>query len=749
MAKYDVDLRDYWRIIRRRKIIIIVITLLISSSSFLFAKFKAPAPQYEATAAVKFERSTNVAGLFIEAISYTTGDLLATQAIIITGYPIMERVAKELGLIDPKLSSDQIRQSEKLSRIIVDLQDQVEAEQVEYTNVIDITATAPDPKMAQRLANRVAKVYREQNIAEKNRQTKEARSFIEQQLEIIGDSLKDAEERLRTYKEEKNLVALDQQVSNVIGRIANLESDYEKVNRRIEELSLHLSRLRKGVEPPFKTSKIFLEDVSPTISKLNSALLDLIVRKNALLLNYTEKSPQVQELEGQIKKITADMEGALSSILKGLEIKRESLDRQLRISRGTYKNIPEEYLKLIRLQREVKVNEDLFSLLKSKHQEALIREAEQVEEVVVIEHAPQPTKPVDSPKTLAITFVGIIVGSILGLVTAITVETLDTSIGTIEDVEEFLGIPVLGVIPYTGIQEVKEILTDKFPEVKNEGTLRRYAHLIIHFAPRSSMAESYRTLKTNVLAVMGKGIKTLLITSTSPLEGKTTTIINLALSMAQTGKKTLLVESDLRKPRIASNFGIEKQPGLVDMFLGNYKWTEVTRDLTDIMLGKMTIEEISLTPGMDNLSIIPCGPVPPNPTEVAESSKMKDFINQAREKYDVVLLDSAPILTASDAAIMSSYVDGVIMVYQVGKVARGALRRAKTQLEGVKAKVMGVVLNGVRPEISTDYDTLKYGYYYYGERRRGPSRWWDVMSQPFKKVMGKAKKGEGEKEGFE
>ena len=754
MAKYDANLRDYWRIIRRRKTIIIVITLLISSSSFLFSRFKAAGPQYEATAAVKFERSTNVAGLFIEAISYTTGDLLATQSMIITSYPIMEKVAKELWLIDPKLSSDQIRQSEKLSGIIANLQDQVKAEQAGHTNVINITATASHAKMAQRLANTVARVYREQNIAEKNRQTKEARSFIEQQLKIIEGSLKNAEERLRAYKEEKTIVALDQQISNAINRIANLESEYEKVNRRIAEVSLQLSRLRKGVGPPFKTPKLFLEDVSPSMSKLNSALLDLMVRKDALLLNYTEKSPQVQELEGRIKKITAGMERALSSTLKTLKGKREILHRQLRISRERYRNIPEEHLNLIRLQREVKVNEDLFSLLKSKHQEALIREAEQVEEVAVIKPALRPARPVNSPKALAITLVGIIVGSILGLVTAITVETMDTSIGTIEDVEELLGVPVLGVIPYTGIQEVKETLADKFPEVKNEDTLRRYARLITHFAPRSNIAESYRTFKTSVLAVMGKEIKTLLITSTSPLEGKTSTIINLALSMAQAGKNTLLVESDLRKPRIASSFGIEERPGLVDMFLGNYKWTEVTKNINDIMLGKMTVEEISLTPGMDNVSIVPCGPVPPNPAEVIDSPRMKDFVNQAREKYDVVLLDSAPVLTASDAAVAGSYVDGVIMVYQVGRVARVALRRAKAQLESVKAKVIGVVLNGVKPEISTDYDTLKYGYYYYGEKRRGLRRWGAVfptLKGLWEKMKGgsvKKKEGQREDEGM-
>ena len=719
MGKYDFDLRDCWRIIRRRKNIIIIITLLISSSSFLFAKLKTPPPKYEATAAVKFERSISVTGLFIEAISYSTGDPLATQAIIIKSGPVMEKVAKELGLIDPKFSSDQIRQSEKLSRIIANLQDQVKAEQVKYTNVINITATASDPKMVQRLANTVATVYREQNIAEKNRQIKEARSFIEGQLKVIGGHLKNAEERLRTYKEHKRLVALDQQVTSALMRVADLESDYEKVNRRIEKISSQLSKLRKGVESSFKTSKVFLEDLSPTLSKLNTALLDLMVRRDALLLNYTEKSPQVQELEGQIKDTKANIARALSSTLKTLEKERESLDKQLQIFRNIIKDIPQEHLELIRLQREVKVNEDLFSVLKSKYQEALIKEAEQIEEVVIVRPALQPTKPVNSPKTLAITFVGMVIGSILGLIAAITFETLDTSIGTIEDVEEFLGIPVLGVIPYTGIQEVKETLAHEFSEVKDGGALRRYAYLITHFAPKSHLAESYRSLGANIqLVLMEKGIKTMLITSSSPLEGKTATIINLAISMAQTGKNTLLIESDLRKPRISRNFGIEGEPGLTEILLGSYKWTEVTRTVSDIMLGKMTTKEIMLTPGMENLSIIPYGLGDPNLIKAPESPRMKDFIDEVKEKYDIVLFDSPPVLTAADAAIMSTYADGVIIVYQVGKVARGALRRTKAQLEGVKAKVMGVVLNGVRPEISVDYETLKYGYYYYREKEK-------------------------------
>ena len=746
MAKYDVDLRDYWRIIRRRKNIIIITVLLISSFSFFFAKFKAPPPEYEATAAVKFERSTSLTGLFVEVVSYSTADPLATQAIIVTSGPVMEKVAKDMGLIDPKTSSDQIRRSPELSGIVVDLQDQVEAELVARTNIINITATTSDAKMAQRLANTVATVYREQNIAEKNKRTKEARSFIEEQLKVMGAGLKDAEERLKAYKKEKRLVVLNQGVTSAIATVANLESDYQKVNREIEEVSLQLSKFKKGVEP-FRTQKVFLEDMSPTISKLNSTLLDLIVRRDTLLLNYTEKSPEIQQVESQIRDIMATMERALSSTLKTLEKRRETMDRQLRT---IHKDIPEEHLELVRLQREVKVNEDLFSLLRSKYQESLIKEVEQVEEVVIVRHALEPTKPINSPKTLGITLVGMLLGSILGLVVAITFESLDTSIGTIEDVEELLNVPVLGVIPYSGIPEVKEALADKFPEVEDEGTLRRYAYLTSHFVPKSHLAESYQTLRANIqLAFIEKEVKTLLITSSSPAEGKTATIINLALSMAQTGKRVLLVESDLRKPRICKNFGIGgDQPGLVDMLLGNYKWTEVTKTFTDIMLGQMTMREIMLTPGMDNLNIMPCGMGHPKPAEIIGSSKMKDFVNEAKQKYDVVLLDSPPVLTSSDSAIMGTYMDGVIMVYQVGKIGRGALKRAKAQLEAVKAKVIGVVLNGVKPEISTDYETLKYGYHYYGSEERDLTGWPGRIFPSLKRLwekLGKVEQKQGKR----
>ncbi len=308
MAKYDVNLRDYWRIIRRRKNVIIITTITISFITFFFAKFNAPVPQYEATSAIKFERSTNVTGLFVEAISYGTGDPLATQATMITSGPVMEKVAKEIGLIDSKLSSNEIRRSKELSRTIANLENQIKSELLTDTYIINITATASTSKMAQRLANTVTRVYREQNIAEKNKRIKEVRAFIEEQLVVVGNRLKDAEEKLKAYKKEKRIV---ERLTSTIAPLASLESEYQKVKRKFEEATLQLDNLRMGIEP--SKVRVFLEGVSPTITKLNTALLDLIVRRDTLLLNYTKKSPEIRQAESQIRSMKETVKRALSS----------------------------------------------------------------------------------------------------------------------------------------------------------------------------------------------------------------------------------------------------------------------------------------------------------------------------------------------------------------------------------------------------------------------------------------------------
>jgi capsular exopolysaccharide synthesis family protein len=331
--------------------------------------------------------------------------------------------------------------------------------------------------------------------------------------------------------------------------------------------------------------------------------------------------------------------------------------------------------------------------------------------------------------------IGAFIGFIFGVVMAFVRETMDTSIGTIEDVEGFIGVPVVGVIPFMGTEQIKDTLLKKKSTEMSEEVLELNARLVSHFAPKSTIAESYRALRTGVEFIAAeRQMKIIAIASSSMREGKTTIACNLAMASAQIGKKVLLIDTDLRKPMVNVMFGIEREPGLSDVILGNYNWDEVIKTDTDIMMGKMGMQDITTTaPGIDNLNILTSGLLPPNTSELLNSSKMSEILSQVEGSYDIVLLDCSPVLPTTDAVIVSAKAEGVIMVYQVGQVARGALKRAKAQLENSRANVIGVVLNGLKPETGKDYkDYGYYGYYYgYGseeEKTREPwyKRWFKM-----------------------
>ncbi|MFA6346507.1 MAG: polysaccharide biosynthesis tyrosine autokinase, partial [Syntrophales bacterium] len=365
------------------------------------------------------------------------------------------------------------------------------------------------------------------------------------------------------------------------------------------------------------------------------------------------------------------------------------------------------------------VNREIYTMLEKQHQEALIQDAEQLEEVQIVKPALEPTAPINPPKTAASTGLGFIIGIILGLVFAFLIETFDTSIGAVEDVEEFLGVRVLGIIPFIDFDELRQAFREKSGVEIDDDRMWRISRMISHFAPKTTSAEGYRALRTNInFAKLEKDVKTIVFTSSSPQEGKTTISINLAIAMAQAGNKVLLIDGDFRRPVISKILGIPSQPGMTDVILGNFEWREVVRSITDIMTGKMTMDEIMMTPGLDNLSVMTCGTIAPNPSELVSTKAVSDFLEAANDEYDFVIVDAPPILAATDAAIWGTRVDGTIIVYQVGKIARGALKRAKAQLDNVKANIVGVVLNGLKAEISPDYEYHDKYYYYYGSERK-------------------------------
>lgn len=707
MAQYDVDLRDYWRIIKKRKSIIILMLILVGACSYGFAKLKEPIPLYQAGSAIKIEQSTNLASLMTGGFWYPTENM-ATHAYIITSFPVQALTVKQLGWVSADMSIEDFRLNRAAIAAIEKLRSMVVAEHQQGTNIIDVQVTSRNPKEAALVANAVVEAYRIYNIQEKNSKTIETKKFIKNQLNVTSKNLKKAEQELQAFKEGYGLIAIDEQTSNNLHRLYSVQEEYEKVNEQRKTVAHKLrmlNKIRSGFSQDFEKSMFTVPKSSP-IFDLRNKLSELFLERQTLLIHLTTKHPQVVEIDDQIQVVVMETRKELGAQLRTLKNREVALLKKLKQLRKENQSLPEKALHLVRLEREADIQETLYSQLKAKYQETLIQESGKIEEVSIMRPAVVPGQPFNVPSKFMIVVTGIVMGLILGIVLAFGAELFDTSMGTIEDVEESLQIPVLGVIPYLGKEE-------RAQAAKKASAKDRVRDLITHYDPKSLAAEAFRSLRTNLqfMSLEIKG-KSFLITSTFVQEGKTLNVINLALSVAQAGEKVLLVEADLRKPVVYKNFGLPREPGLTDYVLGNYDWPEIVNNISDIMLGDFEINDILKTPGLDNLQIITSGTQPPNPSEILSSDRFRRFLKEAVQKYDYVFVDAPPILPVADAAEIAPVVDGVVLVYTVGKIARGVLKRAKSSLDNIDAKVLGVILNNVKPEVGPDYFRYHSQYYY-------------------------------------
>lgn len=950
MADYELNLRDYLFIAKKRRGIISLITLLLLASTFFFTQFTKPKPLYQTAATVKYERASTVAGLYLEVITYAPADPMGSQAQVITSFPVLERVAKKLGLVPPDFSvagmtvgyaitggpsdrsapsptgeqktvsetplaegpesqispmPDRTRSEEqavrgepvqgepakpathvtgisidragegtrvtiegdgsftpevfevgrqmvvvdlpgaiyqgttkmlrvdrsllrrvrvdqrsepRLVRVVLDLEEvtpyhieqkgnavvvnlpeaalhgepvqgepvskaapetiekgpekesaaeekpmgppreevlsslqkildlkgRIKTQQEGLTNIIRIIAQAPEPMEAAKLANTVAETYREENIATKNREVLSAKRFIEAQLRVVGEKLRQAEQALREFKEQAKRIILPDEARSILITLTTLEAEHSKVKRVIDETRAQLTELQSR---PFLAERpmpqIYTEEATAQIFALNANLRSFLQERNTLLINYTPEHPQLKELDKKIQYVRSDMIQELTNKLNIYQDRETALRRDIGEHKQDYLTLPASSLQLVRLERGVHVNNEMDSMLKTKLQEVSIKAAERIEEVTLIAPAIPPTEPINAPKTAMSVTVGGLMGLLLGIVAAFTRESLDTSLGTIEDTEEFLGVPVLGVIPRMDMAKMKEAIEK---QQRKEGrkklepsTTEVYLELVSLFAPKSPIAESYRALRTNIaFATAVQDFKILEFTSASLREGKTTTAINLAITMAQIGKKVLILDADLRQPSIHQIFGLQKEPGVTEVLLGSHSWPEVTRTVADLMIGTLGVDEIIGSPGIDKISIITSGTIPAHPTECISSPKMTALLKELRDSFDLVIIDTPPTLPVTDAVILGQKADGIVLVYQVGQIPRLILKRSKHLLEKGQAKVIGVVLNNVPAEVSPDYQQYRYNYYYSSDdaTEQGaplkPSRW-DSLTRLFKK----------------
>lgn len=482
-----------------------------------------------------------------------------------------------------------------------------------------------------------------------------------------------------------NAVARVYVEENLLSKNKQARSVREFVEEQLNSLKVRLS----DTENRLKEYDDKIDNIS-IAEPIQEKIVDLEFQLAALLQKYTEKHPTVIQLKEQVVDLKNQIKG-----------------------------FSEEALEYARLKRETEDNRKLYSMLKEKLEQARITEAEEVSDVSVVNPAVMPPVAIGSQGKLSLVLGGIM-GLILGSVLAFVTETLDTSIGTIEDVENITKLSVLGVVPSieAGARAKGNIL-DRikrrfFIPPKSEEE-EKYIRLAVHYKPTAPISESFRNIRTNLKISPSK--KVILITSSSPQEGKTTILTNLGLATAQEGLRTLLVSSDMRRPALAKTFGIEPRPGLSEVLSGLDNLKDALRNITDIILGDMEFDEAVKPSGLRNIWVLPCGTIPHNPAELLASSRFSSLLEQLRSEFDVVFFDSPPVLPVTDASLIANLVDSIVVCYETGRVSREALLRCKAQLDSVNTNISGIVLNHTRPQTEPIepypyyYRYKKYGYY--------------------------------------
>ncbi len=730
---YDIEnsnqntFKDYILLIRNNlKSVIIIISI-----SFAIALIYAITAKniYKAQTELKVSKpGGNIlqSPLVPEFSDFGSDRFIANEIEILKSYNLRERVAK--ALID---SFDNSRNKEKFSliyqqkfsgptnkllsipQIAALLKNTVSIEQKRGLDIVDISAESPSPTEAALIANIYAKQYRYFNLEINRDQLTFVKNFLDKQRKEKRQELNDAEEILRSYQERGGIIALDQQAQTLIQQLSQFEAQKsatkielmasdEVLRQYKEELKKQDPRLAEYLESA--TSETYIKALQDEISQLQINK-DLALAKvepgidiTAKVKEYDKKIRDLKhKLDEKVKVLKAGILASSPEEVKALsqkiieeEIKNGSLRTSLtglaevvKKYEEKFNKLPKTSLDLARFQRNRESLEKLYTLVEERFQEAVINEQSQPGNVLIIDDARVPNAPA-KPNRVLIVIVGFILGTGLAFGYVFVKNYFDNTIKTPEDIEK-KNVNVLAWIPR--IDNMETNVSNKFD-------------FIVANKPDSIPAEAFRSLRTRVQFSRPdkESLKIILITSSTPQEGKTTVAINLAGSFALSNKKTLIVDCDLRRPRLHQILERNKQPGLIDHLVGEFE-----------------LDQIIYPTKIEGLSIITSGTIPPNPSEMLDSKQMEKFLAEVRNKFDYVILDTPPIVAVTDTEILAKKVDGTIIVVSADTTENDVFERAIQLIKHDNSVLIGSVLNNFnnKPGYGRYY---KYHYYYASKR---------------------------------
>jgi tyrosine-protein kinase Etk/Wzc len=542
------------------------------------------------------------------------------------------------------------------------------------TNIINVSHTNTDPVLARDIVNTLVQVYLEQSLAAKTEEASRTVTFIEEQLQGTRNELELSEKNLQSYKTTTGVVKLDTESEELIKKLSDIEKERAAVVLQRKQAEFALAALQEADRKGQIYAPVGFRD-DPQISAMANRLTELEVQKGALTSGNTENHPQVKALQRQIDELQRKIESTYETARLNLGRQEVSIEQQIKQYEDKLRTLPAAERDLAGLMRYSKVNADIFTFLLQKHEEARIAKASAVSNIKVVDPAIIPDEPLKPQKKKNL-LLGLLLGLMTGVGVVFFIEYLDDTIKGSEEAQRVIGAPVLAVIPCIA------------PDAEQSSDLN--ASMATHLRPKSAIAEAFRSLRTNLhFSAINREKQVLIVTSTFPGEGKSTISTNLAITLSQTGAKVLLIDGDMRRPSLHSKSGHSKTPGLSELLAGDVSVTSVLHDI-----------------GIPNLSLITAGTIPPNPAELLGSEKMAELLVALRAQYDHIIIDAPPVLAVTDAPLLTSRCDLVIIILETERVPVKAAQRMAEMLANVRAPVGGIVIND-----KSDTSMERYGYY--------------------------------------
>lgn len=568
------------------------------------------------------------------------------------------------------------------------------------TNLVDLRYTHTDPVLAQRIVNTMGDVFVLNNLVRQSTGSQKAYELLSREIVDLQRKIRDASNEQLQYAKEHNLPQVIDPKADLEGqRLAMLSAQVlEAENNRKNFQSLY--EAAANATNPNDIPEV--QDNKRT-QELRSRLDILQQKRDELLTIYTDEWPEVKKVDQQIKQLEEALKISPREVVSAMKSRFEAAKARERMLNDSYmrqrsvtSQQNQDMIALGAIRQELETNKQILNTLLQRQRELQITSNDKPNNVTVATQARVPALPIGPQRTRNI-FLALILSLAAGVGLAFLLDYLDDTLKSVNDIDRYIHLPALAVIPALIRNESRLRLKMIGSGGPPEGSERENTGLALINDSRSPIAEAYRHLRTSLLlSSAGQPPKTILMTSSQPSEGKTTTAVNTAIMLAHTGVEVLVVDCDLRRPRLHSHFNVPNTRGITNYLSGE----------TDLNLLVQTYEQLP------NLKIMTSGPVPPNPAELLGSNEMRKLLSELGERFAHVIIDSPPCISFTDASILSTMVDGVVLVVHGGRSSRAVVRRAKQQLLDVSANLFGIVLNNVKLEAQEFYYASYYSGYY-------------------------------------